>query len=122
MAHGPHRRRVEHVRARLWQRVWVQAGLLELALVYGRLARAAGRQMRVHRRLERAARRAQTEERLLVELDFAVQVLLGEPRKILAFLRVVRVHLGHRRVQDGLASRSDFLVGLRSFRCFRVPG
>jgi hypothetical protein len=52
------------VRAWLWERVWVQAWLLELALVYGRLAQAAGRQLRVRRRLERAARRAQTEEHL----------------------------------------------------------
>lgn len=49
---------------------------------------------------------------LLVKLDLAVQVLLCEGRKVLGFLRVVDVHLGHRRVQDGLASRSDVLVGL----------
>jgi len=49
---------------------------------------------------------------LLVKLDFTVQVLLCEGCKVLGLLRVVDVHLGHRRVQDCLASRSDVLVGL----------
>ena len=49
---------------------------------------------------------------LLVKLDFAVQVLLYEGRKVLGLLRVVDVHLGHRRVQDGLASRRNVVVGL----------
>jgi hypothetical protein len=49
---------------------------------------------------------------LLVKLDFAVQVLLCEGGKVLGLLRVVDVHLGHRRVQDGFASQSDVLVGL----------
>ena len=63
VADGPHRRRVEHVRARLRERVWVQARALEVALVDGRLARA-GHQAGVNRGLERAARRAQTVEDL----------------------------------------------------------
>ena len=49
---------------------------------------------------------------LFVELDFAVQVLLCERGKVLDFLRVVGFYLCHRRVQDGLASRSNFLVRL----------
>ena len=39
-------------------------------------------------------------------------MLLCERGKVLHFLRVVDVHLGHRRIQDGLASRSDFFVRL----------
>jgi hypothetical protein len=42
-AHGPHRRRVPHVRARLRERVRVQARLFEVPLVDGRVARAGGR-------------------------------------------------------------------------------
>jgi hypothetical protein len=49
---------------------------------------------------------------LLVKLDFAVQVLLCECGKVLDLLRVVGVYLGHRCVQDCLASRGDVLVGL----------
>ena len=49
---------------------------------------------------------------LFVELNFAVQVLLCERSKVLDFLRVVGFYLCHCRVQDGLASRSNFLVGL----------
>ena len=59
LAHGPHRRRpVPHVRARLRERVGVQSGMVEVALVDGGLPRAAGREARIYRRLERAARRA----------------------------------------------------------------
>ncbi len=50
---------------------------------------------------------------LLVELDFAVEVLLGDRGKVLDLLCVVRLHLGNRRVQNGLAPRRDFLVWLR---------
>lgn len=61
VAHGPHRRRVPHVRTRLWERVGIQARLLEVPLVDGRLVCAVGRRMRGHRLLlllllERAAR------------------------------------------------------------------
>ena len=61
VAHGPHRRRIPHVRTRLWKRVRIQARLLELPLVDGRLVCAVGPWMRGHRLLlllllERAAR------------------------------------------------------------------
>jgi citrate lyase beta subunit len=49
---------------------------------------------------------------LLVKLDFTIQVLLCKCSKVLDLLRVVDVHLGHRCVQDCLASRGDILVGL----------
>jgi hypothetical protein len=49
---------------------------------------------------------------LFVKLDFAVQVLLCERSKVLDFLRVVGLYLCHRCVQDGLASRGNFLVKL----------
>jgi hypothetical protein len=62
VAHGPHRRRVPHVRTRLWERVRIQARSLEVPLVDGRLVCAVERRMRGHRLLllllllERAAR------------------------------------------------------------------
>ena len=42
MAHGSHRRRVPHVWARLRERVRVESGMIEIALVDGGLAHAAG--------------------------------------------------------------------------------
>jgi hypothetical protein len=59
MADRPHRRRVEHMRTRLRERVRVQARVLELALVDGRLARG-GDQTWVNGGLERATGGAQT--------------------------------------------------------------
>jgi hypothetical protein len=43
VTHGSHRRRVPHVRTRLRERIRVQARMLEVPLVDGRLARATGR-------------------------------------------------------------------------------
>ena len=64
VAHGAHRRRVEHVRARLREWVRVQSGMLELTLVDGWLARAARGEAGVDRWFERAAGCAETEEDL----------------------------------------------------------
>ena len=50
---------------------------------------------------------------LLVELNFTVEVLLGDRGKALDLLCVVYLHLGDRRVQNGLTPRRDFLVWLR---------
>ena len=135
MADGPHRRRVEHMRTRLRERVRVQARVLEVAFVDRRLARV-GYETWVRRRLERAAGRADAVEdlsrsdcdflvsvkervlvlgastHLFVELDFAVKVLLGDPGKVLGLLGVVCLHLGYRRVQHSFAPRRDFLVWL----------
>jgi len=67
VAHGPHRRRIPHVRTRLWKRVRIQARSFEVPLVDGRLVCAVVRWMRGHRLLllllllECAARCAQTE-------------------------------------------------------------
>jgi len=46
VAHGPHRRRIPHVRTRLWERVRIQARSLEVPLVDGRLVSAVRRWMR----------------------------------------------------------------------------
>ena len=54
MADGPHRRRIEHVWARLRERVRVQARAVEVALVNRRLARG-GHKAWVNRGVERAA-------------------------------------------------------------------
>ena len=59
MTDGSHRRRVEHVRARLRERVWVQPRLLKVPLI-DRLLAHVRRQIGVDWGLERAARRAQT--------------------------------------------------------------
>jgi hypothetical protein len=60
----------------------------------------------------RAGLKKKKKTHLFVELDFAVQVLLCERSKILDFLRMVGFYLCHCRVQDGLASGSNFLVRL----------
>jgi hypothetical protein len=63
MTYGPHRRRVKHVRARLRERIGVQARALEVTLIDGRLARG-GHETWVNGRLERATCRTQTIEDL----------------------------------------------------------
>lgn len=60
----------------------------------------------------RAGLKKKQKTHLFVELDFAVQVLLCERSKILDFLRMVGFYLCHCRVQDGLASGSNFFVRL----------
>ena len=50
---------------------------------------------------------------LFVELDFVVEVLLGDRGKVFGLLCVVCLHLGDRCVKNGLAPRREFLVWLR---------
>lgn len=49
---------------------------------------------------------------LLIEPNFAVQVLLGYLCEVFDLLRVVDLHLSHGRVQNRLATRRDLVIGL----------
>lgn len=46
---------------------------------------------------------------LLVELDLAIEVVLGDSLEIVQFLLVVRFHLCHGGVQDCFATRYGFI-------------
>lgn len=53
---------------------------------------------------------------LFVKGDLPVQMFNGYPVKVFPFLSVVRVDLGHRGVQDCLASRGLVVVGIDGLR------
>jgi len=51
---------------------------------------------------------------LFVQLYLPIEMFFREGLEILNLLRMVRLHLRHRRVEHRFASRADFIV------CFRV--
>jgi hypothetical protein len=59
---------------------------------------------------------------LLVECNFAVEMLAGESTKVFNLLRMIGVHLRHCRVQHCLASSGDIVISIRVVRSFGIAG